>query len=632
MKKPVFLFLLIVCTFQLRAQNTLLDKKVSLSCRQMTLSAVLEQLQRDYAVAFSYFNQPAALHKYLSVQVKEQALKAVLDQLLAGTNIQYQVVGQQVVLKETSPVRSFSLKGKVVDKVTLAPLAAASVSVAGTDLGTVTNAEGQFSLSLPGYYREYRLAISFVGYQTAFVSMAALKNEEVRVELEPQTQVLNEVVVEEKGGFALLPKNLTDLLKKYRVDTIQVMDEWPLRNNGITVQGKIKDRDTQKPVVFSKILLPDQQSRLASDISGEFQFSIQARYAGDTLVFSSLIYQEVKVPVAVLREPGATVWLPRRKDQEEAVIAKLRDTRVLADKGIALVSANYANQDARLQAQFREVMKASGTNTHFINLEAQFEIFKPAYQERDRKGDQMRLISGRQQKLPAAIAYDGRSYEWPYWIAHSVYTLDGLDVVKGYSKYFDVRPFLIKTYHLPPTETDYQFNPDSFLTLKQAKSYQMELVDLISYRGEQVFVLAFEPLNYWKSQTYFQGRLFIDVQTLAFIRVEYQLTPGGILSFNTWDTPVELKKRSYVVNYTKDQDRWCFEKGSIESEYWYIGTKVFLNSRAELEITQREMEGVQPFKRKELLRDSYKPFVKQIKTDDRHLLGADGRKITERQK
>src|SRR4051794_35165409 len=112
----------ILLTIQLQAQSPLLDQPVSLSCRQLPLSSACEQLQREYQLSFAYFNQSAALQKPINLELKAQPLKLVLEQLLSGTNLQYQVIGNQITLREFRPTIYTELKGKVMDKLTQLPL------------------------------------------------------------------------------------------------------------------------------------------------------------------------------------------------------------------------------------------------------------------------------------------------------------------------------------------------------------------------------------------------------------------------------------------------------------------------------------------------------------------------------
>ncbi len=89
----------------------------------------------------------------------------------------------------------FSISGKVVDEKTKQPMPNASVFCQNTTVGTITNAEGNFSLRLKN--GGYDLVISYTGYETKMqrVSSGNSENENMTIELQEQNKSLTEVVV-----------------------------------------------------------------------------------------------------------------------------------------------------------------------------------------------------------------------------------------------------------------------------------------------------------------------------------------------------------------------------------------------------------------------------------------------------
>jgi hypothetical protein len=97
----------------------------------------------------------------------------------------------------SGPARKFrfNLKGIVRDKQSGEALPFANVGVRGTALGTYTNADGYFTLiNVPT--DTSTLLISYIGYNTAMIHMTPdLPLENLLIEMEPQSQMLKEVVV-----------------------------------------------------------------------------------------------------------------------------------------------------------------------------------------------------------------------------------------------------------------------------------------------------------------------------------------------------------------------------------------------------------------------------------------------------
>ena len=83
-----------------------------------------------------------------------------------------------------------TITGTVTDEAN-EPIIGASVTVENTSLGTVTNIDGQFSLSIPA--NTAQLVVSFIGYQTQKVKIGS--NNKINVVLKEDQLLLDEVVV-----------------------------------------------------------------------------------------------------------------------------------------------------------------------------------------------------------------------------------------------------------------------------------------------------------------------------------------------------------------------------------------------------------------------------------------------------
>jgi len=95
-------------------------------------------------------------------------------------------------------------KGIVVDRKSGTPLAFASLSLIGTNISTVTNGEGQFSLKISNEIREPKVIVSFLGYQNKSVSLAAINPDKPRIEMDPTSVELPEISVISKDAEALM--------------------------------------------------------------------------------------------------------------------------------------------------------------------------------------------------------------------------------------------------------------------------------------------------------------------------------------------------------------------------------------------------------------------------------------------
>lgn len=85
------------------------------------------------------------------------------------------------------------IKGVVKDKETSEPLIGASVQIAGTTNGTITDFDGNFILD--GVEKNNTIIISYVSYKTISISAGTVSNGFIEIYMEPDNEQLDEVMV-----------------------------------------------------------------------------------------------------------------------------------------------------------------------------------------------------------------------------------------------------------------------------------------------------------------------------------------------------------------------------------------------------------------------------------------------------
>ena len=120
-----------------------------------------------------------------------------------------------------------SVKGTVTDAKSSLPVPNASITIRSTNLGTSSDADGNFKIDAP---KNAVLVITAVGYKTQEVSAAS----ELKVQLIPSDALkLEEVVV--VGFGSKIKKDLTGNIAKVRGADVQQM---PVANLDQAIQGR----------------------------------------------------------------------------------------------------------------------------------------------------------------------------------------------------------------------------------------------------------------------------------------------------------------------------------------------------------------------------------------------------------
>lgn len=114
-----------------------------------------------------------------------------------------------------------AISGHVTESATGEPLPGVTILIQGTDFGTATARDGEFSFRIPT--GTYVLRFSFIGFQTVIDTVTVRRDAvtELSVRMHPATYDLDEVTVEERsvsevGVFELTPRELLDIPSPFR--------------------------------------------------------------------------------------------------------------------------------------------------------------------------------------------------------------------------------------------------------------------------------------------------------------------------------------------------------------------------------------------------------------------------------
>ena len=179
--------------------------KISLNMKDASLEEVIWTMKKITQFKFFYQNDEIENVTGLDVEFSDQTVDVILDECLKTTGLTYEIVHKAVIIHKAAnrvepPGRSpdseldtpqeKTVVGKVTDTQGL-PLPGVTVVVKGTTIGTVTDADGNFSLDVP--VAAEILQFSFVGMSMQEVSLAGQVSFDII--LEEKTADLEEVVV-----------------------------------------------------------------------------------------------------------------------------------------------------------------------------------------------------------------------------------------------------------------------------------------------------------------------------------------------------------------------------------------------------------------------------------------------------
>ncbi len=115
-----------------------------------------------------------------------------------------------------------SFQGKVVEIQTGKPIIFASIFLSGTNIGTVSNSEGEFLIKIPMFLENRVIGFSSIGYKNLEIPVGQLNPEGNLVELEPYPILIEEVTIVNQDARDLLTMALQSVPDNYSNDPVML--------------------------------------------------------------------------------------------------------------------------------------------------------------------------------------------------------------------------------------------------------------------------------------------------------------------------------------------------------------------------------------------------------------------------
>lgn len=170
--------------------------KLSLNLNNQRLEEVLKTIEDESEFFFFYNRDYIDVDQKVNIAVTNQPISVVLSELLKGTDIQYKVIDRQIILSnldglttQASHQQSLKVSGKVTDS-SGQPLPGVTIAIKGTTKGTISDAEGSYSISnVPS---NGILVFSFVGMKAQEIPVMGKTS--INVVMTEETVGIQEVV------------------------------------------------------------------------------------------------------------------------------------------------------------------------------------------------------------------------------------------------------------------------------------------------------------------------------------------------------------------------------------------------------------------------------------------------------
>ena len=230
MRLSIALFLI----FNLTMANSFSQEKVTLDVKDAVITQILDEIEALTDYKFIYQLSVFDFNKKASIFVKNEPIKTVLDMIFEN-QLEYVVIDKKVLLKakekvvekeeiipEEIELQKRTITGNVNDS-DGNPLPGASILEVGTQNGTSTDFDGNFSIELENDNAE--LQFSFVGFKAQTLNVGS--SDILNVTLLADASSLDEIVV--TGYGTQLLRNITG--------SVATIDSEVIENRSLTSAG-----------------------------------------------------------------------------------------------------------------------------------------------------------------------------------------------------------------------------------------------------------------------------------------------------------------------------------------------------------------------------------------------------------
>lgn len=229
--KVFFIFLFCSIGLLHAADGCAQKATVSINMKNKTIESVLTAIEKATGYDFFINNKNINLKRQVSISVANKDVREVLKMIFTDTNVNYQVMDNQIILsvRNTPQVAQnhLAVSGVVKDHDGVS-LIGVSVAEKGTGNGTITDMDGKYKIVTQS--ANPILVFSYVGYQSQEISVKGRTT--IQVVMQEDAQELKEVVVTALGikraqkalSYNVQQLNSEDVIKNKDVNFINALN------------------------------------------------------------------------------------------------------------------------------------------------------------------------------------------------------------------------------------------------------------------------------------------------------------------------------------------------------------------------------------------------------------------------
>ena len=171
----------LILTFAIQAQSVTdpLEQRIQLPKSSKTVYQLLDLISEKSGYLFIYDSQLLNNEKQVTLPKGDYSIRDAVKRIIRNESLTLRLMGNHILIAaaptdtDTSTVRAKTpvenadtfqiIRGILIDKQNRKPLDAASIGIEGHPIGTISNAEGEFRLTIPKHLSDATVRFSHLG-------------------------------------------------------------------------------------------------------------------------------------------------------------------------------------------------------------------------------------------------------------------------------------------------------------------------------------------------------------------------------------------------------------------------------------------------------------------------------------
>ena len=168
---PVVLMAVVLFIISFPSSGHAQNVRVTINMENARMETVMDSIESQTQYLFTV-SEGVDISRKVSVKVSNEKLSVALEQMLADTGLKWSVSERNIVISPGKPAGPAHISGTVIDN-TGSPVPGVSVLIRGTDMGTVTDLDGKFTLKIPAEHLDGQIEFNSLGYEIVTLPIGA---------------------------------------------------------------------------------------------------------------------------------------------------------------------------------------------------------------------------------------------------------------------------------------------------------------------------------------------------------------------------------------------------------------------------------------------------------------------------